>query len=211
MRSCVLPNNEFENVSPIVINNTARSFYKNFESVYGKHNCSYSVHIVSSHILQIKGDKPLTSKSAFKYENFYGEMRNLFQAGTISPSKQVLENCYMKRQLEHHKCEKTIFFYVPKKGKENNSLVYYVDEKSEYMFFRIKKINDNGSLTCYPQGRHVCNFELVKDLQWDKVGVFKVGPYSDEEVILPRSKIQGKVMRVNNYFLTCPNNVLSEQ
>ena len=211
MRSCVLPNNEFENISPSLINNTARSFYKNFESVYGKHNCSYSVHIVSCHILQIKGEQPLTSKSAFKYENFYGEMRNLFQAGTISPSKQVLQNCYIKRQLEHHKCEKTIFFDVQKQGKEDNSLVYYVDNNSEYKFFRIIKFNDNGTLTCNPQGRYLCKFDVVKELKWDKVGVFKVGPYTDEEVIMTKTRIQGKVLRVRNYFLTCPNNVLREQ
>ena len=138
-------------------------------------------------------------------------MRNLFQAGTISPSKQVLQNCYMKRQLENHNCVKSIFFDVPKKGKENNSMVYYVDDNSEYKFFRIMKINDNGSLTCNPQGKYVCKFDLVKDFKWDKVGVFKAGPYSNEEIVLPRSKIQGKVLKVKNYLLTCPNNVLREQ
>ena len=110
MRSCVLPNKEFEKISPIVITNTAKSFYKNFDSVYGKKNCTYSVHIIASHILKIKGDKPLTSKSAFKYENFYAEMKNLFQPGTIAPAKQVIQNCYIKRQLENHNCEKSIFF-----------------------------------------------------------------------------------------------------
>ena len=211
MRSCILPNKEFENISRNVVNNTAKSFYKNFESVYGKRNCSYSVHIVSSHILQIKGDQPLTSKSAFKYEIFYSEMRNMFQAGTISPSKQVLQNCYMKRLLDNHNCERSIFFDVQKKGKEDNSLVYYVDDNSEYKFFRIIKINDTGSLTCNPQGRHVCKFDLVKELNWEKIGVFKVGPYTDEEIILPRNKIEGKVLKVGNYLLTCPNNVLREQ
>ena len=107
--------------------------------------------------------------------------------------------------------KKVFFFYVKKNGKEDNSLVYYVDENSEYNFFRIIKINEDGTLTCNPQGRHVFKFDLVPQLQRDKVGVFKVGPYSDEEIVLPRSKIQGKVLKVLDYFLTCPNNVLREQ
>ena len=211
MRSCVIPNKEFEKISTNVISNTAMSFYKNFESVYGKKNCSYSIHVFPSHVLQIRGDQPLTSRSAFKYENFYSEMKNLFQPGTIAPAKQVLQNCYMKRQLEQHNCEKSIFFDVQKRGKEDNSLIYYVDDNAEYQFFRIIKINDNGTFTCNPQGRYEFKFDLVKDLKWEKVGVFKVGPYSSQEIVVPRNKIEGKVLKVNDYFLTCPNNVLREQ
>ena len=134
LRSCILTNREFDLISKNLIKKCALSFYKLYESVYGKCNCSYSIHIIACHILQIRGDEPLTEKSAFKYENFYSELRNLFQPGTISPSKQILQNCYMKRQLEPHNCEKSIFFDIEKDGKENNSLVYYLDDDNEYQF-----------------------------------------------------------------------------
>ena len=162
-------------------------------------------------MLQIRGKDPLTETSAFKYEIFYSELRNLFQPGTLSPSKQILENCYMKRMLENHNCKKSIFLDVEKKGKENNSLVYYIDENNEYQFLNIIKINADGTLTCNPQGRYVYHCDIVKDLKWEQVGVFKVGPYSHEEIVIPRAKIEGKVLQVNNFFLTCPNNVLREQ
>ena len=115
-----------------------KSFTKTLKLYMEKKNCSYSIHVFPSHILQIRGDDPLTEKSAFKYENFYGELRQLFQAGTHSTTKQILANCYMKRLLQNHKCERTIFFDVEKKGRENNSLIYFM-ENNEYKFFKIIK------------------------------------------------------------------------
>lgn len=115
MRACILPNEEFYQISNSVVNNTAQAFYKNYEALYGPKNCSYSIHLITNHILQIKGDQPLTAKSAFKYENFYSELRNLFQPGTISTSKQILRNCYMKRNLENHCCKKKFILTLKKK------------------------------------------------------------------------------------------------
>ena len=126
LRACVLPNKEFKNVSENVILATSKSFYKNYEAVYGEKNCTYSIHLIGNHLLDIKGNVPLTERSAFKYENFYGELRNLFQPGTTAPSKQMLQNCYMKRILENHNCKKSIFYDIEKSGKENNSLVYMI-------------------------------------------------------------------------------------
>ena len=208
LRSCILPNEEFEKISKKLLELLSKSFYKNYESVYGTNNCTYSIHVIACHILQIRGDEPLTSSSAFKFENFYSELRNLFQPGTISPSKQILRNCYMKRLLENHNCEKSIKFDTEKKGKECNSRIYCIDENKELQFFNIIKKNDNGSFTCNPQGRHIFKSELTKDLKWENVGVFKVGPYADEEVIITRKNICGKVLKVKDFFITCPNNVL---
>ena len=89
--------------------------------------------------------------------------------------------------------------------------MYYIDENKEYQFFNIIKVNDNGTLTCNPQGRHVFECDIEKTLDWGKVGVFKVGPYSLDEVIVPKKKIEGKLIRVDDLFITCPNNVLREQ
>ena len=211
IRSCVIPNKEFNQIPTNVIKNTAFSFYKNYEAIYGEKNCTYSIHVVASHILKIRGDEPLTEKSAFKFENFYSELRNLYQPGTNSTTKQMLSNCYMKRQLENHNCQKSIFYDIQKQGKENNSLVYYMDENNSYKFFKIIKVNNNGSVTCNPQGKHLYTNELVKDLKWEKVGVFKLGPFCNDEIILPITKIEGKALQVKNLLITCPNNVLREQ
>ena len=211
IRSCVIPNKEFYLIADNVIQKTALSFYQNYEAIYGPKNCTYSVHVVPSHILAIRGDEPLTEKSAFKYENFYSELRNLYQPGTLSTTKQMLSNCYMKRQLEKHNCQKSIHYDIEKQGKENNSLVYYMDQNNKYQFFKIIKVHNNGNVTCNPQGRQLYNNDLVKNLKWEQVGVFKLGPFSNEEIILPIKKIEGKAIKVKNLLITCPNNVLREQ
>lgn len=209
LRACSITNNEFQQIPVQVIENAILIFYKCYESVYGKKNCTYSIHLMS-HILKIRGDVPLTEKSAFKYENFYAELRQLFQPGTISPSKQILENCYMKRQLQKHSCEKKIFYDTNKNGKENNSFIYYI-ENNEYKFFNIiKKINDT-KFVCNPQGRFPYKCDITKNLNWDKVGVFRVAPFSNEEIEIDRKQIEGKVLRVDNLFITCPINILNEQ
>lgn len=211
LRACILPNKEFNLLSKNFIEKTAKAFYKNYEAVYGDKQCSYSVHTMSSHIIEVRGDKPLPEKSAFKFENFYSELRNLFQPGTNSPTKQILQNCYMKKQLEFHCCEKSIFYDTEKKGKEDNSLVYYVDENNVYQLFRIIKVNSNGTLTCQPQGRHPFQTDIARELKWEGVGVFRVGPFSTEEVVINMDKIEGKVLRVLDLFITCPNIILREQ
>ena len=211
MRACILPNEEFEQIPDHVIKTISTSFYKNFESLYGKKICSYSIHMIGNHILDIKGEEPLTSKSAFKYEDFYAEVRNLFQPGTIAPSKQILKDCYMKRYLENHNCEKSIFYDIEKSGKENNSLVYIFDENKKYNFYNIiEKIDDNNFL-CNAQGRFIYKSDVLKDVDWEKVGVFKIGPYSNETFTIKRKQIHGKVLKVDQFFITCPNNVLREK
>ena len=211
MRACVLTNREFELIPDNLIKTTGHNFYKNFESIYGKKNCTYSVHLIGSHILDIRGDVPLTEKSAFKYENFYSELKNLFQPGTISISKQMLENCLLKRLMENHCCEKTIFYDVEKQGKENNFMIYTIDDDNKYQFYNIIKKIDEDTFICNPQGKFIYQCPLLKHLNWEKVGVFNVGPYSDDEVIITRPEICGKVIKVDKLLITCPNNVLREQ
>lgn len=210
-RACVLPNDEFMYISKPKIKKAGNIFYQLFESIHGEINCTYSIHMIGGHILDIRGDQPLTDTSAFLFENFYAEMKTLFQPGTTSPSKQIIENCYMKRQLEDHSCFRHIHFDIEKKGKENNHVIYVINETNEYEFFKIIKINDDETFTCYRQGRSIFKCDIT-DINWETVGVFKVGPYTDDEEIIIRKKdVKGKVIKVHSYFITCPINVLREQ
>ena len=118
IRACIIPNDEFTNVNLNDVSNACLQFYKLFEQEFGQHNCTYSIHVVGSHLLQIRGNRPLTFKSAFKFESFFSEMRNLFHPGTTSPLKQVLQNCFVKRLLEFHTCQKLYSLML----KKNQSL-----------------------------------------------------------------------------------------
>ena len=84
IRACIIPNNEFENVSKDEIKHCCNLFYKTYETVHGQKQCSYSIHVVCSHLLQIRGKHPLTTTSAFKFESYYSEMKQCFQPGTTT-------------------------------------------------------------------------------------------------------------------------------
>lgn len=210
VRACVISNREFVLIPKQKIKRSCEIFYKMYEKTYGKKNCSYSIHIVGCHILEVRGDEPLTEKSAFKFENFYSELRNLFQAGTTSTTKQMIQNCYMKRLLEPHSCCRHIHFDVAKNGKECNNLVYIFNESNEYDFYNIVEKHDDDTFTCQKQGRSIIKDD-VNGIKWETVGVFKVGPFSEEQVRIKKEDISGKVVKVKDFFLTCPNNVLREQ
>ena len=158
IRSCVLPNEEFQKVNIDHVKYACKKFYTLFQELFGEINCSYSIHIVPSHLLLIRGDQPLTFRSAFKFENFFSEMRNMFHAGTVSPLKQILQNCYMKRILEHHVCQKETYFAaekIPKPGvkfnpsKENNHLIYTLNDDDTICMYSIIKIIDYNHFKCY--------------------------------------------------------------
>ena len=217
IRACVLPNNEFTNIDKTSIESACKKFYILYEKLYGQVNCVYSIHVVS-HLLLVRGDKPLTHKSAFKFESFFSEMKNLYHPGTVSSLKQILQNCYMKRMLEYHHCKKETFYCPEKKkneknpGKENNSRIYtYNEENSILCIYTIVKIIDEENFLCIKHGKFQATFPLTPEYNWSDVGVFKVGPMSDESYVVKKKSICGKVLSVNGYFITCPINVLLEQ
>ena len=219
VRACIIPNDEYQHVNVSHIESACEQFYLLYEELFGQSNCSYSIHVSGSHFLQVRGDEPLTSRSAFKFETFFSEMRHLFQPGTASTVKQILQNCYVKRLLEYHHCQKTTF-YAPRKkpkpgkqfytGKEDNSLIYTKNENGQIMMYCIvEKINDDEFL-CNEQGKFNTTMALVPDYSWSSVGVFEEGPISEEIHKIERKNINGKVMKVQNYLITCPLNVLHE-
>ena len=220
IRSCVIPNAEFRNVKDKDVESACRKFYKLYEKLFGPANCTYSIHVVGSHLLEIRGNRPLTFKSAFKFENFFSEMRNMYQPGTCSTLKQILKNCYAKRILEHHECEKTTFFKPEKKpvpgkkfnpSKENNHLVYVFNENQTITMYDIVEILNDQEFRCKVQGKFPLRMELAPEYNWSQVGVFKKGPLSEEDFMLNRNEICGKVLEVNGLLITFPNNVLHEQ
>lgn len=217
IRACVLPNSEFEKIDTSLIESACRNFYTLYEQLYGQVNCTYSIHVASCHLLLIKGNQPLTFRSAFKFESFFAEMKHLYHPGTVSSLKQILQNCYVKRMLEYHHCEKNIF-YSPEKnpekekqGKENNSLVYTYNENQTISIYSIFEIIDENSFNCYKYGKFQAKFELTPEYDWSDVGVFKIRPKSEESYVVRKNSISGKVLKVQGYFVTCPTNVLLEQ
>ena len=128
-RSCILPEEEYQCVEEIQITHSCQQFYDKYEKVMGLTNCSYSVHIICSHLLQMRSKGPLTSHSAFPFEGFYSELKNKFTPGTTSTLKQMLQNILIKRSLAHHCCEPSIYLANHNTVMENNSQIYCLKGK----------------------------------------------------------------------------------
>ena len=211
VRACVLPNEEYEHVNVATIVSASELFYNLYFELYGQQNCSYSIHVAPSHLLKIRGNVPFTERSAFAFESFYAEMKNLFKAGTSSPLKQVLKNTFMKRKLEHHVCEKSIFYKAQTKNvtMENNYSVHtFTNNKHE--LYIVKDINGD-ELTCIKQGKFVFKTNLLPNYDWQSIGVFKLGPTGNKTFKIKKNEVKGKFLNVLNILVTVPNNVLNEK
>ena len=219
VRACVIPNNEFVNVQVDHVTRCANDFYELFEKCFGRKQCSYSVHVLSCHLLQIKGNEPLTFKSAFKFESFYSEMKNSFHPGTNSTLKQILSNVIMKRYVEHHVCSISIYLKPDKlsrngqpvkQSKECNDLIYtYID--NHYEIYKVCSPPDETHVSCLRQGFYPATFPLTPHLTWSDVGVFRVGPSCHLPCNIELNAVCGKVLKVDKYFITCPVNILREK
>ena len=210
--SCTLPDCEYFNINVNQITMCCEKFYKLFKKLFGAFNCSYSIHVLCCHVLQMRQLGPLTETSAFKFESFYGELRNAYQPGTPSTLKQMFENVILKRSLCAHSCEKPIYLSNYDTALECNSLIYtYInDEINMYKVLDQK----NDEIICNPQGKFLCNFKetpALSELAWSSVGVFRKGPASNELVKVPHASVSGKVLKVADYLITCPENVLKEK
>ena len=209
IRVCIITEPEYEDIDPEVLNYCGKQFYVLFEKLFNVRNCTYYVHIIACHLPEMRALGPLTESSAFGFESFYSEVRHSFVPGTNAPLKQVLQKCLMRRAIGPHCCETSIYLSPKETSHESNCYIYtYVNK--QYSFFKILSI-DNDHLTCYKVGKYVTSFPETPTLKWEKVGVFKAGGISDEVVTVHRADVAGKVIRVDNLFITCPNNVLREK
>ena len=97
IRGCIIPEEEYVSVNTQDIEASSMEFYSLFENLFGAKNCSYNVHVISTHLLKMRTNGPLPNTSAFCFENFYGEVRNSFVPGTQSTLKQILQTVLIKK------------------------------------------------------------------------------------------------------------------
>lgn len=210
VRSCVLPNTEFENINKASIVGACELFYNLYFELFGQQNCTYSIHVVGSHCLKMRGNVPFTERSAFPFESFYSEMKNLFKAGTPSPLKQILQNTIMKRSIEHHVCQKSIVYNVKTTNSlENDSLIFTI-KNGKHEFYIITSIT-NDEFICQRQGKFEFKTPILPNYDWKSVGVYRKGPIGPDIFRIPKQDVKGKFLCVLNMIITCPINVLNEK
>ena len=209
IRSSVLSSEEYKAIDLDEIRELCAQFYVLYERLFGQNNCTYNTHVVMAHLLEMRAHGPLTETSAFGFESFYGEIRHSFVPGTQSTLKQILKKILLKRIVNNHRCENSIFFSDHETALENNTLVYCYTDMT-FHIFKVVEIRGN-SLFCNKQGKFKATFPELSSVSWSKVGVFRKGPISNDLMIIPKEKVSGKVIEVQNLLITCPNNVLREK
>lgn len=209
IRSCILPTKEFRVIDESNVQNACEKFYKLYESLYGQTNCTYNTHVVGSHLLEMRVHGPLTLTSAFGFESFYGELRHAFTPGTQSTLKQIFKKILIKRALSYHCCKTSIHYSDHETGLEDNTLIYCFEDLT-HKIYKIIKVNQT-SVICLKQNRHNYSFPEIPNLDVSKIGIYKKGLLTNEKVRIPKENIDGKVLLVNDLFITCPNDVLREK
>lgn len=209
IRSCVLPPQEFRNFDLDEIERACEQFYILYEKLFGPGNCSYNTHVVCSHLLEMRHHGPLTCTSAFSFESFYGEIRNSFVPGTQSTLKQIFRNILLKRALTFHCCENSIYYSEKDTALENNSLIYCFKDL-EHVIYKIREVRKD-SVICLKYGKRKHTFEDLPTMNCSHLGIYKKGVISDEKIKIMKKNIDGKVLDIENLFITCPNNILREK
>lgn len=211
IRACIIPQKEYSKIDDNDIIESSYEFYVLYESLFGKKNCTYNTHIVGSHLLEMRYHGPLTFTSAFGFEAFYGELRHSFTPGTQSTLKQCFQKILLKRSLAYHCCEKTIFYSNSETQMEDNTLIYVYQDDTHKMY-KIIEVREE-SLLCYRQGKYKYEFPetKAKKLNWAQVGVYKKGLIGTETEVIMKKNVHGKVLKVDNLLITCPNAVLREK
>ena len=209
LRACIIPDPEFEYVDQNIIKICCNEFYKLYERNFGLNNCTYSLHVLASHLLELRKKGPLTETSAFIFESFYGELRNSFCPGTNSPLKQTFQNIYLKRMLSFHSCEAPIALCNHDTALECNTIVYTY-EQNNYEFHKIVDIEDED-LICHKINKSICKFNACEIMDWKTVGVFKMKGYSQDMIKIKKHTVMGKGLIVDDILLSCPYNVLQEK
>lgn len=209
IRSCIVPEQEFKNVKLESIEETSTKFYELYERLFGPYNCTYNTHVIGSHLIEIRYRGPLTETSAFGFESFYSEIRNSFTPGTQSTLKQIFKKVLIKRYLGHHCCQTSIRYSDKESAMANDTLIYCYQDGTHKMYKIIE--NNEDHVMCNRQGKYKCTFKEMPNIDWASVGVYTQGPTSDRIKKIMKKNICGKVIKVKQFLITCPNNVLREK
>lgn len=209
MRACTIPTCEWRYVDLDDIKKCCHKFYVLYERLFGKINCTYNTHVVCSHLPDIRFHGPLTMTSAFVFESFYGELRNSFVPGTVSPLKQIMQKIMLKRVLSYHSCELPIFYSNKNTALENNSLIYCWRYNTHHIY-QINEVKEEYFIcNVVEKSNHV--FEEIHRLDWSKIGVYVKEIVTENLVFINKKDVSGKVLEVQKFLITCPTNILGEK
>ena len=121
----------------------------------------------------------------------------------------MLQKTILRRAISFHCCKTSIFYSEKDTSLECNSLIYCYDG-SIHKMYKIDSINGNY-LYCFEQGRYPVKFSELPTLCWNAVGVYRFGPTGTDLISIAKSNVTGKVLKICDLLITCPNIILREK
>ena len=177
-------------------------FLLDFEELSNGFHAVYNFHAFK-HILNVRELGVLTESSAFCYEDYYSEVKNSYSLSAASKWKQIFQSFYLRRKYKSHQCKVKLFFNESTTSKNDDTIVFY-----NFNFYKICKIiNENL----------ICNkilvetyFSDIADINMSDSLIFKFNKLDRKVVTILKSNVDGKGVRVDDFIIFVPNNVLFE-
>ena len=168
--------------------------------------------IESGEILSLDEAKGIVGRSLFLDIPYFKYTKSItveYMHGTCLGVIRHKMKILLKRTLSFHCCKATIYFSPKDTTMECNSYVYTF-KGNEYHLYKIVSIEDD-TFECNIVEIIETMFPETPTLNWGKVGVFKSGEIKNEIQFIQRQEIAEKINKVQNLFITCPNNILEEK
>jgi hypothetical protein len=209
MRAYNLPQEEFDNLDKRDLYNIAKRYHNLYRKQFGQINMVYSLHLLC-HLDVIRGDTPLCTRSAFKFEGFFSEMMTSFSPGTTNTGKQIVQNTFL-RKLEPHRCAKKLKFSASTTSSKTRDNMVYVFNKAHrtYDFYQIDQIGEKDELICH-QIVSARNVDEDAKLDFGLVGVHTNGGHLPDIVTIRPEDVSGKALMVVNHLVAIPTCILIE-
>ena len=172
-------------------------WYIQFQHQFGKGACSYNIHLVGSHLLEIRKMRSMTETSAFPFESEYGSLIKRIVPGTRHVGKQALVNTFLAVSRDHHSCQHKLKFNLNRKKVlaqdyliyDQSTLDFYalVSQTSDHLYKAVKV-----KKSCYRPFNHFPEEHVYDVMDWELLAVYKYEGEEEDEVTVNTNDIKCK-------------------
>ncbi len=181
-----------------------RAWYREFEAVYGKQNCSYNPHTFH-HLPEVRKLGPLSSTAAYDFENHFNLLKKSYRPGTASIGQQALSSLLVAAN-HGHTCgrKKSVSGKVTRKSDDSWC---FVEDVGIVSVSSATDVSVTGKLVAVEERN-----KLLQGLDFNDVWAFRMRLEtrdSEEETYL-MSSVLGKCVVVDRFVSVLPWDVVLE-
>ena len=180
-------------------------WYREFEAVYGKQNCSYNPHTFF-HLPEVRELGQLSETSAYDFENHYNQLKRSYRPGSASTGKQALSSLLLANG-HGHRCRREKHVSGKVTSKTDDSWCFVADVG----LVRVSTASE-AAITGRIVNVEATN-ELLPGLDFNDVWAFRLSdtaPPTDEEKVYLLEDVVGKCVVVNGLASVLPWNFVHQ-